>query len=139
MNLTGHITTLLLSLAILLPVRTSAQTEGFVVYGGQSQASSPATTVASSSKPVTCQSVSASLDTSGKFIEEYEIFFRFDKTDIDLEYLSNKENIASIRHYLANSHRVDSTQSTPMHRQKAVRSTISGFRSTVRMQQRKSF
>ena len=108
MKLTGHITTLLLSLAILLPVRISAQTEGFVVYGGQSQDSSPATTVASSSKSAACQSVSASLDTSGKFIEEYEIFFRFDKTDIDVEYLSNKENIASIRHYLANSHRVDS-------------------------------
>lgn len=108
MKLTGHITTLLLSLAILLPVRTDAQTEAFVVYGGQSQDSSPATTVASSSKSAACQSVSASLDTSGKFIEEYEIFFRFDKTDIDIEYLSNKENIASIRHYLANSHRVDS-------------------------------
>lgn len=95
-------------MAILLPVRTSAQTEAFSVYSGQSQASSPATTVATSSKPAANQSVSASQDTTGKFIEEYEIFFRFDKTDIDLNYLSNEENIASIRHYLANSHRVDS-------------------------------
>lgn len=92
MKLTGHITTLLLSLAILLPVHNSAQTEAFSVYGRQQQASSPVTAV----------------DTSGKFIEEYEIFFRFNKTNVDLSYLTNSKNVASIRHYLANSHRVDS-------------------------------
>lgn len=41
-------------------------------------------------------------------MQEYEIFFRFDKTDVDVNYLDNAQNIASIRHYLANSHRVDS-------------------------------
>ena len=92
MKLTGHITTLLLSLAIFLPVQSSAQTEVSVVLGGQGKASSPATAV----------------EGSGEFIEEYEIFFRFDKTDVDINYLSNKKHVASIRHYLANSHRVDS-------------------------------
>lgn len=108
MKLTGHIITLLLNLAILLPVRTNAQTEGILLYGGQSQVSSPVATTVNSSKPATSKSVSMSQDTSGKFIEEYEIFFRFDKTDVDIKYLSNSQNIASIRHYLANSHRVDS-------------------------------
>ena len=41
-------------------------------------------------------------------MQEYEIFFRFDKTDVDENYLDNAKNLASIRHYLANSHRVDS-------------------------------
>ena len=41
-------------------------------------------------------------------MREYEVFFRFDKTDIDLEYLNNKVNLATLRHYLGVSHRVDS-------------------------------
>lgn len=45
---------------------------------------------------------------STSFMSEYEIFFRFDKTDIDIDYLDNRVNISSIRHYLANAHRVDS-------------------------------
>ena len=98
----------MLSLAIFLPVRTSAQTEMSFVFAGQEQASSPVTKVVNSSESAANQSVSVSQNTSGKFIEEYEIFFRFDKTDVDINYLSNEENIASIRHYLANSHRVDS-------------------------------
>lgn len=94
MKLTGRIITLLLSSAILLPVHIYAQTEGFFVYDGQQTEASASSSSASAS--------------SGDFMQEYEIMFRFDRTDVDINYLDNARNIASIRHYLANSHRVDS-------------------------------
>ena len=67
--------------AFFLPVCISAQTDSFISESEQG---------------------------SGDFMKEYEIFFRFDKTTIDVNYLNNTENLASIRHYLANAHRVDS-------------------------------
>lgn len=92
MKHTGHIITLLLIAAMLLPVHVSAQTEASNVYGGQ----------------VNKNVVKATEASPSDFMQEYEIFFRFDRTDIDLEYLTNKDNIAALRHYLANSHKVDS-------------------------------
>lgn len=40
--------------------------------------------------------------------ESYSIFYRFDKTDIDIDYLSNRETVARIRYYLDNAVRIDS-------------------------------
>ena len=73
---------------MLLPVRVSAQTEASTVYSGQNSADA-------SSSPA-------------DHMREYEVFFHFDKTDIDLEYLNNKANLATLRHYLGISHGVDS-------------------------------
>lgn len=99
MKHTGHIITLLLITAMLLPVHTSAQTEASIVYSGQVSADASSSSVAQSSKPQA---------EASDHMREYEVFFRFDKTDIDLEYLDNKANLATLRHYLGISHRVDS-------------------------------
>lgn len=40
--------------------------------------------------------------------ESYAIYYRFDKTDIDIDYLSNRETVTRIRYYLDNAVRVDS-------------------------------
>ena len=86
-------------IAMLLPVHSSAQTEASTVYSGQVSADASSSSVAQSTAP----QVKAS-----DHMREYEVFFRFDKTDIDLDYLDNKVNLATLRHYLGISHRVDS-------------------------------
>ena len=91
-------------MAMLLPVHVSAQSEASVVYSGQV----PADASSSSASQTAKAPVKASEAAPSDFMQEYEIFFRFDKTDIDLGYLSNEVNIATLRHYLANSHKVDS-------------------------------
>ena len=91
-------------MAMLLPVHVSAQSEASVVYSGQV----PADASSSSASQTAKAPVKASEAAPSDFMQEYEIFFRFDKTDVDLGYLSNEVNIATLRHYLANSHKVDS-------------------------------
>lgn len=86
-------------MAMLLPVHASAQTEASTVYSGQVSADASSSSAAQSSKPQA---------EASDHMREYEVFFRFDKTDIDLEYLDNKANLATLRHYLGISHRVDS-------------------------------
>ena len=73
---------------MLLPVHLSAQTEASTVYSGQVPADASSSSAAQSSNPQVKEA---------DHMREYEVFFRFDKTDIDLDYLNNKANLATLR------------------------------------------